>query len=124
MEVFVFPKVMSAVGLILDDDAIVCVKARLDTREDQAKLICLELSRPPLVGDGARLLEVCLPLGSLSESKVASLKALLVEHAGDSPVRLRVGESVLRLPPEFNVDTERGLLGSLRELLGAGAVVS
>jgi DNA polymerase-3 subunit alpha len=124
MEVFVFPKVMSEVGLILEDDAIVCVKARLDTREDQAKLICLELSRPQLVDDGARLIEILLPLGTLTESKVAALKALLVEHAGNSQVRLRVGDSVLCLPPEFNVDTGRGLLGSLRELLGAGVVVA
>ncbi|MGH9075620.1 MAG: DNA polymerase III subunit alpha, partial [Acidimicrobiales bacterium] len=124
MEVFVFPRVMSEVGALLEDDAIVCVKARLDTREDQAKLVCLEVSRPALPADGSRPLAISVPVPALTESKVVDLKALLGEHPGDSPVHLLVGESVLRLPSQFNVDAGRGLLGSLRELLGAGAVVA
>ncbi|MGH9128873.1 MAG: DNA polymerase III subunit alpha, partial [Acidimicrobiales bacterium] len=124
MEVFVFPRVMSEVGALLADDAIVCVKARLDTREDQAKLVCLEVSRPALLSDGSRPLAISVPVAAITESKVVDLRALLDEHPGDSPVHLLVGESVLRLPSQFNVDAGRGLLGSLRELLGAGAVVA
>ena len=50
------------------------------------------------------------------------LKRLLAEHPGDSPVFLHVGEKVLRLPPEFNVDSRRGLVGELRVLLGPNAI--
>ena len=45
------------------------------------------------------------------------LKRLLSEHPGHSPVLLHVGEKVLRLPSEFNVDASRGLMGELRVLL-------
>jgi DNA polymerase-3 subunit alpha len=53
---------------------------------------------------------------------VDRLKRLLREHPGDSPVFLHVGDTVLRLPPEFNVDSRRGLIGELRVLLGPNAI--
>ncbi|MGH9073173.1 MAG: DNA polymerase III subunit alpha [Acidimicrobiales bacterium] len=123
MEVFVFPRVMQEYGTLLQDDAVVCLKARLDTRDDQPKLVCLEVSRPDLAPAGSRPLEISLPVGTLTESRVTRLRSLLSEHPGDSPVHLHVGRTVLRLPEQFNVDPRRGLLGSLRELFGVGAVV-
>ncbi len=123
IEVFVFPKAMLEYGSLLADDAIVCVKGRLDTREDEPKFVCVEIRRPELVLDGGRPLRVRLPIGSLTDTKVNGLKQLLVEHPGDSPVLLEVGDKVLRLPDEFNVDSSNGLVGELRVLLGAGAVL-
>jgi hypothetical protein len=35
-----------------------------------------------------------------------------------------VGEKVLRLPADFNVDSRRGLVGELRVLLGPDAIQS
>jgi len=35
-----------------------------------------------------------------------------------------VGETVLRLPTEFRVDSRRGLVGELRVLLGPNAIAS
>ena len=43
IEVMVFPKTMQQFGHLLDDDAIVCVKARIDGRDDQPKLMAMEL---------------------------------------------------------------------------------
>ena len=53
IEVFVFPRTMTEMGYLLADDAVVCVKGRLDLRDDVPKLICSELKRPQLVLDGA-----------------------------------------------------------------------
>jgi len=39
-------------------------------------------------------------------------------------VLLHVGDKVLRLPSEFNVDCSRGLTGELRVLLGPHAIQS
>ena len=47
------------------------------------------------------------------------LKKGLVEHPGDSPVLLGVGDKLVRLPDEFNVDSSNGLCAELRVLLGA-----
>ena len=122
IEVFVFPKSMADYGALLDDDAIVVLKGRVDLRDDRLKLVCMEVQRPELAVDGNSDLRISLPLNSLTDRKVEGLKRLLSEHPGDSPVFLHVGEKVLRLPSEFNVDSRRGLVGELRVLLGPNAI--
>ncbi|HVF73916.1 MAG TPA: DNA polymerase III subunit alpha [Acidimicrobiales bacterium] len=124
VECWVFPRVMQEYGWMLADDAIVCVKARLDTRDDTPKLTVLELKKPELVLDGGPPVRIELPLNSLTDKLVEQLKELLVTHGGDSPVYLHVGQKILRLPDEFNVDARNGLLGEIRVLLGPNALVS
>jgi DNA polymerase-3 subunit alpha len=121
IEVFVFPKTMAEHGMRLEDDAIVCVRGRLDLREDMPKLIAMEITRPELTPSDEAI-ELCVPLSSVSESIVARLKELVVEHPGPVPVHIRLGSKVLRLPAQFNVDPRGGLVGALKELLGANAV--
>ena len=43
VEVMVFPKTMTEHGHKLADDAVVIVQARVDKREDQPKLIAMEV---------------------------------------------------------------------------------
>jgi DNA polymerase-3 subunit alpha len=124
IEVFVFPKVMQDVGALLVDDAVFVVRGRLDTRDDQVKLVCMEAKRPELSQDGSGELRVHLPLGTLTDPMVERLKQLLSEHPGDEPVYLHVGQTVLHLPAQFNVDSRRGLVGELRVLLGPRAIVA
>ena len=124
IEVFVFPKAMQEVGALLANDSVVVIRGRIDTREDQVKLICMGVQRPELVIDGAGELRVQLPVGRLTDSAVQELKVLLTEHPGKEPVFLQVGQTTLRLPSHFNVDSRRGLLGQLRELFGAEAIVA
>src|SRR5690606_18779416 len=54
-EVMVFPRTMADHGHVLDDDAVVVMKARVDKREDQPKLIAMEIERFEPVGDGSSL---------------------------------------------------------------------
>ena len=122
IEVFVFPKTMQEYGSLLSDDAIVCIRGRLDTREDEPKLVCMEVRRPELVPSESRELRVVLPVGALTDSKVDRLKSLLLEHPGNSPVLLCVGQRTIRLPAQFHVDPSNGLAGELRVLLGPGAL--
>jgi DNA polymerase III subunit alpha len=124
MEVFVFPKVMADYGALLENDAVVVVRGRIDLRDDQPKIVAMELRRPELGSPDAQELRIALPLGALTDDKVGRLKSLLSEHPGTSPVLLHVGEKVLRLPAQFNVDSRNGLVGELKWLLGAGAIVA
>ena len=124
IEAWVFPRTMQEYGALLADDAIVCVKGRLDMREDQPKLIVMEVRRPEIVMDGGAPLRVRLPVGTLTETLVDRLKEVLVRHPGASPVLLHMGEKVLRLPDEFNVDDRNGLVGELRVLLGPSCIAS
>jgi DNA polymerase-3 subunit alpha len=117
IEVWVFPRVMTDVAHLLADDAVVCVKGRLDLRDEQPKLVCMEIKRPDLnVAD--QPLHVDLPIHALTDERVESLKRLLSEHPGPSPVLLYVGAKCIRLASQWSVDTTRGLLAELRVLLG------
>ena len=118
IEVWVFPKTMTEVAHVLADDAVVCVRGRLDLREEQPKLICMEIKRPELNVSGIEPLHLSLPLNALTDERVETLKRLLTEHPGPSPVLLHVGAKCIRLASQFSVDTTRGLLGELRVLLG------
>jgi DNA polymerase-3 subunit alpha len=126
VEVMVFPRTMTEHGLKLADDAVVVVKARVDTRDDAPKLIAQTIDLVD-VGEGtaAEPLRVRVPPALLSEATVAHLKSVLADHPGAAPVLLHLGErQVVRLPDQWNVDTSNGLLGRLREALGPGAIVS
>jgi DNA polymerase III subunit alpha len=124
MEVFVFPRVMADYGMLLENDAIVAIRGRLDLREDQPKIVCMEVRRPELSVAGAQELRIALPIQKLTDDTVGRLRGVLVGHPGDSPVLLHVGAKILRLPPEFNVDSRNGLVGELKRLLGANAIVA
>jgi DNA polymerase-3 subunit alpha len=123
MEVFVFPKTMAEYGALIENDAILVIKGRLDTREEEPKIVCMEVSRP-LLHRGEEDLHIKLPLGVLPARRVEGLKEVLSGHPGPSSVLLHVGEKVLKLPPEFNVDCRNGLVGELKRLLGQSAVLS
>jgi DNA polymerase-3 subunit alpha len=117
IEVWVFPRTMNEVAYLLADDTILCVKGRMDTKEEQAKLICMEAKRPDLkVSEGP--LHLDLPVNALTDERVESLKKLLSDHPGPSPVLLHVGAKSIRLASQWSVDTSRGLLAELRVLLG------
>jgi DNA polymerase-3 subunit alpha len=122
IETWVFPRTMSEVGYLLADDAVICVKGRLDTKEDQAKLICMELKRPELIVDDTDALHLNLPLHALSDERVDHLRSILVDHPGPSPVFLHVGTKCIRLGLEHSVDTTNGLVAELRVLLGEGCL--
>jgi DNA polymerase-3 subunit alpha len=122
IEVMVFPKTMLEHGAKLIEDAVVCVKGRLDTREDVPKLVCLEVTCIELAADGAVPLRLALPPHRVDDRCVEELKRMLLEHPGDSPVFLKLGATELRLPRVFDVDTTNGLLGELRVLLGPGCI--
>jgi DNA polymerase-3 subunit alpha len=123
MEVFVFPKTMAEYGALIENDAILVVKGRLDTREEEPKIVCMEVSRP-LLHRGEEDLHIKLPLSVISDRRIQGLKEVLSGHPGPSPVLLHVGDKVLRLPPEFNVDCRNGLVGELKRLLGQSALLS
>ena len=125
VEVMVFPKSMTDHGHKLADDAIVTVRARVDARDDQPKLIAMEVEPfEPMSGE-AFPLRVKVAPAALSEVLIDDLKRLLGEHPGDSPVLLHLGEDkVLRLPEAWTVDVGPGLLAELRVLLGPTAILA
>jgi DNA polymerase-3 subunit alpha len=126
LEVMVFPKTMSSYGHVLEEDAIVCVKGRLDLRDDEPKIIAMELTQPELVLDGGPPVRIRVKRAALSNEKVDGLKEILRVHPGDSPVYVHLEgadrTTVLQLADEYLVDSSNGLYADLRVLLGAECI--
>ena len=123
IEVFVFPKTMAEYGALLDDDAIVVLKGRVDIRDDQVKLVCMEVQRPELAVDGNADLRIALPLNSLTDThgrpaEAAAARSTRATRRSSSTWARRS----CACPSEFNVDSRRGLVGELRVLLGPNAI--
>jgi DNA polymerase-3 subunit alpha len=124
VEVMVFPRTMQEQGHKLEDDAVVVVKGRVDKRDDTPKLIAQSVEVVEVGDSDAEPLRVRVPPQLLSQQTVAHLKQILADHPGGSPVFLQLGErQVVRLPDQWNVDTSNGLLGQLRVVLGANAIM-
>jgi DNA polymerase-3 subunit alpha len=125
IEVMVFPKTMQQFGHLLVDDAVVCVKGRVDGRDDQPKLMATDIQIFEPITDGAPPVRIKVSPNALSEHLLGGLKGLLREHPGESQVFLHLGErQVVRLPDEFNVDASNGLVAELRVLLGPDAIAA
>ncbi|MDP6104687.1 MAG: DNA polymerase III subunit alpha [Acidimicrobiales bacterium] len=127
VEVTVFPKTMAEHGHKLEEDAIVLVRGRLDDRRGAVpKILCHEVEVVEM-GDlpSSRPVRLRLPIDRVSRSTVDELKELLSAHPGDAEVYLHLGDrQVLRLPADYCVNPSGGLVGELRVLLGAEAVVT
>ncbi len=119
IEVFLYPKVMAEFGQLLSDDAVVLIKARVDQREDQVKLVCMSVENLELSGDSDTPIELGLSSTSASIVNLEQLKELLLGHPGAHPVRIRVNERIFELPAQFRVDGSGTLMGSIREMIGA-----
>jgi DNA polymerase-3 subunit alpha len=121
IEVMVFPKTMIEIGPKLADDRVVCIRGRLDTRDDQPKIVAMDVllvevshETPPL--------KLSFPAHLFDEAKATTLKRLLTAHPGESPVLITLGTQTLRLPDEFRVDESRGLRGELLTEFGPEAL--
>lgn len=124
VEVMVFPRSMSEHGHKLEDDVVVVMSARVDTRDEVPKLIAREIEVFEPLGDQKPPLRIQLPTAKVDDGLVGELKGLIRDFPGESEVFIHLGDSqVLRLPDEFCVNTASGLVAELRVLLGAGAVV-
>jgi DNA polymerase-3 subunit alpha len=124
VEVTLFPKTLQKYGHQLADDILVGIKGRVDRRDDtRLGLMAMEVT----VLEGLRVfqesLHIRLSPQTLSESTIEQLKAMLTEHAGNSPVFVHIGsDKAVRLGSEFNVNLDH-VMGPLRVAFGDAAYI-
>jgi DNA polymerase-3 subunit alpha len=123
IEVMVFPRTMTEIGHKLADDAVVVLRARVDKRDDQPKLVVMDCEVFDGITDGAPPVRIRVAPQVVTESLIGQLKTLLAEFPGESPVFLHVGKQILRLSGDWCVDAASGVMSELRVLLGPDAVV-
>ncbi len=122
IEVFLFPRQMAEYAALLEEDSIVVVKGRIDSRDDQPKMVAQAISKPDLGNGLGQPLGIKISLQQLTRGNLIKLQNLLREHHGDTPVRIYVENAIYELPAEFKVNDRGGLIGELRVLFGASAI--
>ena len=122
-EVMVFPKTMAEHGYKLSDDRIVTIRGRLDTRDDEPKIMAMEITVLEITAD-AQPLKLSFPPHAMDAKTVDRLKAILLLHPGPSPVLVELGTQTVRLSAEFNVDETNGLRGELLAAFGPDVIRS
>jgi DNA polymerase III subunit alpha len=125
VEVVVFPSSYEKFAPLLERDAIVCVKGKVDLRDEAPKIVALEVWKPNLEAGGDPLI-LTLPADRCTEPFVEELKGILHSHPGLTPVHLKLTSAqstkMLRLPEDFRIERRNGLYAELKSLLGAGAL--
>jgi DNA polymerase-3 subunit alpha len=129
VSVVAFPSVFEQVPHLVEQDAIVLVKGRVDLRGRELQLRAVDIREPDLGPTApahgfAGVLIVDLPAASCTNAVIARLKELLGSHPGTAPVQVRFISSVGVTPIEvgsIRVEPSAGLLSELRSLLGPKA---
>jgi len=126
VEVMFFPTVFQAAADLLVDDAILCVRGRLDNG-DPPKLIAMDVSVPDTTDATGAPVTLTLAPQQCTPNVISRLKSVLAEHPGVVPVHLalRNGDARttrLRLSDNLCVTRTAGLYAELKSLLGSDAV--
>jgi len=121
VEVLFFPNTYELVGQYIAEDAIVVVRGRVDRRDDQPRLMAMDLSIPDITApDDVRPVVLALPPSRCTPPLVERLIEVLGSHPGPAEVHLRVNRHVLRVSPRVAPTT--ALMADLKALLGPSAV--
>ncbi len=129
VSVIAFPGIYQQVPHLIEPDAIVLVKGRVDLRGRELQLRATEILEPdlgaaPLPKEPDGVLVVHLPAASCTAAVIAKLKGLLAAHPGLTPVQVRFVSPRGVTPLDvgsYKVEAAEGLLSELRLLLGSQA---
>ncbi|HWB35485.1 MAG TPA: DNA polymerase III subunit alpha, partial [Rugosimonospora sp.] len=128
VEVLFFPNTYELVGQYVAEDAIVVVRGRVDRRDDQPRLMAMDLSIPEITAvDEVKPVVLALPPSRCTPPLVERLKEVLTSHPGAAEVHLKLVNgsrtTLLRLGP-LRVAPSTALMADLKALLGPSAVAS
>jgi DNA polymerase III subunit alpha len=126
VEVLFFPNTYELVGQYIAEDAIVVVKGRVDYRDEQPRLMAMDMSLPDLsTVDTVRPVVLSLPANRCTPPMVEKLREVLAQHPGGAEVQLKLVNgsraTLLRLN-SLRVEPGPALLSDLKALLGPTAV--
>src|SRR5438105_10811867 len=125
-EVVVFNSVYAAARELLVVDSVLVVKARIDHKEGETKLIALEVSSFEATPE-RREVRLRVDARSARAGIIRELAALVRDFPGEAPVVVDMvtseGERVFQLGPDFRVQPVPDFFAEAKALLGEAAVV-
>jgi DNA polymerase-3 subunit alpha len=128
VEVLFFPNTYDLVGQYIAEDAIVVVKGRVDRRDDQPRIMAMDMSLPDITApDSAKPVVLALPPSRCTPPLVERLKEVLSSHPGTAEVHLKLvsgaRSTLYRLGP-VRVSSSPALMADLKALLGPSIFAS
>ncbi|MFV2019745.1 DNA polymerase III subunit alpha [Micromonospora sp. LOL_023] len=126
VEVLFFPNTYEVVGQYIAEDAIVVVKGRVDRRDDQPRLMAMDMSLPEITSaDEIKPIVIALSPARCTPPLVDNLRDVLTSHPGSAEVHVKLVNgtraTLLRLGPH-RVAPTTALMADLKALLGPTAV--
>jgi DNA polymerase III subunit alpha len=125
VEVLFFPQSYAQVGLQIVEDAIVVISGRVDAREETIRIIGSDLRLPDLSSDPRGPLRLEISRERCNERVIGRLREILESHPGATEVHVQLGfgNRLQVALPNYRVAIGAALMGDIKELLGASAVV-
>jgi DNA polymerase III subunit alpha len=125
VEVMFFPNTYEVIGQYIAEDAIVTVKGRVDRRDEQARLMAMDMSLIDVSTTSDEVpVVISMPMSRCTPPMVNGLKDILTAHPGKAEVRVNLIEgkksTLLRL--ERRVTATPALMADLKALLGPSAI--
>jgi DNA polymerase III subunit alpha len=128
IDVLFFPQTYQQYAMQLAEDAVICVKGRLNRRDDVPALNAIEMFLPDLgeaVERGPVVLQ--MPAARCTPPVVERLREVLATHPGVTEVQLQLRNggrtTVVRLDENLRVEATPALMGDLKALLGPSCLV-
>lgn len=127
-EVVVFPKTFAVVQNVLNKDATVFVKGKINLRDDVPKVLADEIiPLEDVQKQFTKSISIDLVTAGLEQETLKNIKVLLMKYKGPTPVYLRFKDAsgkvaVMDSGDDLKVEANDELFASLSELLGEGTV--
>ena len=129
VEVMVWPNTFTKVATLLNEDAIVLMKVRIEKRDDEGpRVAALEVSTPDVSAAFTGPVTVYIPESRVNSAVMDSLRQILSAHPGTTQVNLTVIQAdkfvSVKTDDKLRVSPSPSLFGDLKALLGANCLES
>jgi len=123
VEVVMFPDVLNKFSHVLEEDAVVFVKGKLDYRRERPNILAVELITLDEVREKlAAKVRIRLDAKEVTKEKVAMIKSICQRHKGRSPVYVAVrtdkGKVYATAGRELSVNPDVDFCRKMKQLLG------
>ncbi|QSB14624.1 DNA polymerase III subunit alpha [Natronosporangium hydrolyticum] len=132
IEVLFFPSTYDAVSDQLADDLVVALKGKVNRRDSGSVSVVAHdlavLDTSAVAAAGGRPVTIRMKDSAVTEGAVERLREVLVQHQGDTEVRLELRYTGNRQPellklPRYRVQVSPALMADLKALVGSGSVL-
>jgi DNA polymerase-3 subunit alpha len=127
VEVMVWPNTFTKFATLLNDDAILLMKVRIDKRDDEGpRVAALEISVPDISAAHSGPVNVYIPETRVNAAVMDSLRQILTAHPGTTEVHLTVVQAEkfvsVKTDDKLRVAPSPSLFADLKALLGAACL--